>query len=549
MNTTSWVDEALARLEQANPWYRAGERPNPPKLEGVNVWGFLRDESGWGAAARGYVRALRRLEVPLALKDLSHLSSNRSLDTSVGAVGSSSPYDINLVCLDPSQKVASVSADGLRDLEGRYNIGAWAWELPTIPPRWYDRFAFYDEIWATTSFVADAFATVAPIPVVRIPPVLVPLELGSRERGRRLLSAADDFVFLFTFDFHSHVARKNPLGAIRAFRRAFDLSEPVRLVLKSVNAEADPAGATELAAAADGRQIQLRDGYWSARSMRDLMAGCDAYVSLHRSEGTGLTLTDAMAHGKPTIATDWSGNTDFMTVANSFPVRFDLTTLAESVGPYQQGGTWAEPSTDHAAELMRHVYEHRDLAEQLAARGQRDIQLRYSEEAVARQIEQRLRAIAGREALPTLRREMREFYDAYSALAAAVRRSIETLTPRGAQILVVSSGDEGLVEFSDRVGSHFPQEKDGTYAGYHPPNSEWAIGHLKDLQAAGAEFLLFPGTSCWWLDYYGGLQRHLTSTCELIRANQYFVLYRLEPASRMDPTARLLSRTGQAGSQ
>jgi hypothetical protein len=536
LNTTSWVDEALAQLEQANPWYQAGERPPSARLEGINVWGFLRDESGWGAAVRGYVRAFRRLGMPLALHDLSDQSSNRSTDTSLGGVDDSSLYDVNLVCVDPSRQVGTFADGGFRLFEGRYNIGAWAWELQTFPPRWYDRFAFYDEIWATTSFVADAFATIAPIPVVCIPPVLTPPDLGSRERGRALLGAGDDFVFLFTFDFHSHVERKNPLGVVSAFRRAFDASEPVRLVLKSVNAASDPAARDALSAGVDERQVQLRDGYWTAEEMRDLVAGCDAYVSLHRSEGTGLTITDAMAHGKPTIATDWSGNTDFMTVSNSFPVRYELTTLTESVGPYEQGGTWAEPSLEHAAELMRHVYEHRHLAAQLGARAQRDIWLRYSEEAIGTQIERRLRAIASRAMLPSLRLEMRTFSGAYAALADAVRRSVETLTPPGSRILVVSRGDRRLLVFSDRYGSHFPQEKDGTYAGYHPPDSEWAIAHVDELHEVGAaDYLLFPGTALWWLDHYAGFRHHLDETYELVHSDEYCVLYRLEVAGGSRP--------------
>jgi hypothetical protein len=523
----SWVEESIARLEQSNAWYRIGERPVSTTLEGINVWGFLRDESGWGAAARGYVRALRRLGVPLALRDLSDLSSNRSADTSVGGGDDAELKDVNLVCVDPSRGVAALGEHRFSPFEGRYNIGAWAWELPTFPSRWYDRFAFYDEIWATTSFVADAFATISPIPVVRLPPVLTPSTLGSRERGRTLLGAADSFVFLFTFDFHSHVERKNPMGVVSAFLSAFDEREPVRLVLKSVNGDSDAAARDELSTSSRGRQIQLLDGYWTAEAMRDLVAGCDAYVSLHRSEGTGLTITDAMAHGKPTIATDWSGNTDFMTVANSFPVSYELTTLSEPVGPYERGGTWAEPSLDHAAELMREVYEHRDLAAQRGARAQRDIELRYSEEAVAMQIERRLRAIASRAALPSLRRELRMFSDAYSSLAAAVRQSVETLTPPRSRILVVSRGDDRLLDFSDRFGAHFPQEEDGTYAGFHPADSEWAIAHLRDLVEAGADYLLFPGTAHWWLDYYAELRRYLDETHQLVRGDDSCVLYRL----------------------
>jgi glycosyltransferase involved in cell wall biosynthesis len=541
MNSASWVDEALARIEQANPWYRIGERTRTPKLEGVNVWGYLRDESGWGAAARGYVRALRRLGVPLALYDLSDSSTNRSGDTSLGVIGEPSTYDVNLVCVDPTRPVSALGDSHVDLFNGRYNIGAWAWELPSVPSRWYDRFAFFDEIWATTSFVVDAFATIAPIPVVRIPPVLEPIDLGSRDKGRTLLAAGTEYVFLFTFDFHSHIKRKNPLGLVAAFHRAFEDSDAVRLVLKSVNAESDPEGRAALSAIVDGRQVQLRDGYWSAEAMRDLMAGCDAYVSLHRSEGTGLTIADAMAHGKPTIATDWSGNTDFMSTANSFPVRYELTTLMESVGPYERGGIWAEPSVEHASQLMRDVFERREFAERIGARAQRDIRQRYSETAVATQIEQRLRAIAGRSELPALRREARRFHNAYAALTAAVRETVEALTPAGSRIVVISRGDAALVAFSERFGSHFPQGNDGEYAGYHPPDSEWAIAHLRELQEGGAEYLLLPGTARWWLNHYAGFRHHLDSNCELVSDDAYCVLYRLESPdnSHVPPPVRV----------
>jgi hypothetical protein len=122
---------------------------------------------------------------------------------------------------------------------------------------------------------------------------------------------------------------------------------------------------------------------------------------------------------------------------------------------------------------------------------------------------------------------MRRFYSAYSDLTAAIRRSVETLTPPGSRILVVSRGDARLVVFSDRSGSHFPQEKDGGYAGYHPPDSEWAIAHLHELREAGAEYLLFPGTARWWLDHYAELRRHLDEMYEVVCDDEHCVLYRL----------------------
>jgi hypothetical protein len=168
--------------------------------------------------------------------DLSALTSNRSGDTSVTDFDAEHPYDVNLVCVDAGQHFAMQAKVGTEFFEGRFNIGAWAWELPAFPAGWNDRFAYYDEIWVGTSFIANALTPVSPVPVVRVPPVLTSSSEGSRDGGRRRLGVGpDDFVFLFVFDFHSHLARKNPLAVAEAFRRAFRSSDRARLVLKCVH--------------------------------------------------------------------------------------------------------------------------------------------------------------------------------------------------------------------------------------------------------------------------------------------------------------------------
>src|SRR6266496_956983 len=139
---------------------------------GINLAGYLRTESGVGAAARGYVRALQAAGVPVALHDLSHLSGNRAEDGMLTAFDSEHPYDTNLICADVEPHFAIVSHLGAELFQDRYNIGAWAWELPHFPEKWHDRFAYYDEIWVGSSFIANALAPVSPIPVVRGPPVM-----------------------------------------------------------------------------------------------------------------------------------------------------------------------------------------------------------------------------------------------------------------------------------------------------------------------------------------------------------------------------------------
>ncbi|MCS7060235.1 MAG: glycosyltransferase [Anaerolineae bacterium] len=116
----------------------------------------------------------------------------------------------------------------------------------------------------------------------------------------------------------------------------------------------------------------------------------DAYVSLHRSEGFGLTIAEAMRVGKPVIATDYSGPRDFLNQSNGYPVRYRLVELEQDYGPYQAGNVWAEPEVAHAALLTRQVLGN---AAERSAKGQRaalDIERLYGSQAIARRIASRL---------------------------------------------------------------------------------------------------------------------------------------------------------------
>ena len=494
---------------------------------GVNLVGYLRTESGVGSAARGYARALRAAGVPVALRDVSRLQVNRAEDRGV-AGGTDDLYGVNLVCADVELHYAILSYLGEDFFRDRYTVGIWAWEQTSFPRKWYDRFAYYDEVWVGTSFISDALAPVSPVPVVRVPPALDVETPGDRDSGRRQLGVGPgEFVFLFVFDFHSHAARKNPLAAVEAFARAFAPTEPARLVLKCVNEQADPATFDLLRRRAAGHNVAIHAGYWPAGEVRDLMAACDAYVSLHRAEGTGLTVSDAMALGKPVVATGWSGNTDFMTVANSFPVAYELVPLAGNVGPYQAGELWAEPSVEHAAELMRRVFEDRQLGVERGRAARRTIEAEFSAAAVGRLIRQRLDAIALRRRFGEFRAEVHDRFRRYQQLPARLREAVEAAVPAGATVAVVSKGDSELVDLGERRGWHFPQDDGGGYAGYYPGDGAAAVAHLEVVRARGAEFLLLPRTAFWWLDRYPEFRRHLESHYHFAHGDEDCVVYRL----------------------
>lgn len=497
---------------------------------GVNVCGYLSDESGLGSAARGYVRGLRAAGVPVALRDVSVLSVNRS-EAGEFPPHNEHPHDVNLICVNADQHFLVMSQDPAF-FQGRYNIGIWAWELSRFPREWHNRFRYYDELWVGSSFIANALAPVSPIPVIRIPPALAAPVDASRQRGRRLMRArAGETIFLFIFDFHSYGERKNPMAVLEAFLQAFKPDEPARLVLKCVNPKADRGGFDSLEAQRGSARVTILSDYMPRRSMADLMAGCDCYVSLHRSEGTGLTLMEAMAAGRPTIATDWSGNTDFMDSTNSYPVPYQLVELDRDIGPYRRGEVWAEPSVPEAAEIMRYVFEH---PREAAAKGRaaRQAMQAYTEEAVALEIAARLRSVELRRrsvGLPV--RELPAAYSGNGPILQPIRDAVEELVTEDATVIVISRGDEALLDLRGRTGWHFPQTDDGVYAGFYPDGSETAIAHLEALRAKGAGYLLVPQTSGWWLRHYTGFREYLDQRYELLQTNVACVLYRLTPTA------------------
>ena len=486
-------------------------------VPGVNVCGYLKNESGLGAAARGYVRALRAADIPLSLVDVDHLSVNRSEDTTLSGFADRGEHDVNLVCVNADEHFRVMDHLGEDSFRSRYSIGVWAWELPHFPEAWHDRFAWYDEVWVGSSFIASALAPVSPIPVVVVPPALTIGDTGSRERGRaRIGIPTSEFLFSFIFDFHSYYERKNPLGVIEAFKAAFSKSGTARLVLKCVNEHVASAQLAELRAAAEGYPISIFCGYWRSEHVRDLMAASDAYVSLHRAEGTGLTISDAMALEKPVIVTDWSGNTDFTNIGNSFPVRYDLVQLERDVGPYAAGQTWAEPSIDHAAEQMRLVVDNPDEAARRARRARLDIETHFSEARIGTLIRSRVSAIPARGSTARVERPLDSrtaggttTTNGYKDCIERVRAAVATVAPDDATVAVISRGDEELLKLGGRRGWHFPQNEDGVYAGYYPSQSAGAIAHVERLRQKGAEFLVIPATSLWWLDHYRDLRRHL----------------------------------------
>lgn len=270
-----------------------------------------------------------------------------------------------------------------------YTIGCWHWELPELPDAFVPSAQPFNELWAPSLFIQSTLSRKLTIPIAHMPHGIEVAELETctpQEFG----VPRGHFTFLCMFDFDSIAERKNPMGAIDAFRRAFPNPANTALLIKTTGAERH-RDAYETLRGTPG--VFLIDQTLSRARANGLVAACDAVVSLHRSEGFGLVLAEAMDLGKPVIATGWSGNMDFMNSGNSCPVAFDLVTLDRAYGPYAAGQQWAEPDVDHAAQLMRRIVEDDIWRTQIGARAQRTIRTEFSPEAAGMRYRQRLRLL------------------------------------------------------------------------------------------------------------------------------------------------------------
>ncbi len=359
---------------------------------GVNVAGYLNAESGVGEAARGYVRGLKRAGIPVALNNVDVAVTSRKSDYHLGEFAQNNPYSINLICVNADQMPAFVDKFGEGYLKDRYNVGVWWWELADFPQAYWESFRWFDEIWVGSTFVQSSLSKCSPVPVVRIPPAL---ELTKEAMvGRAELGLPEgEFLFLFMFDFLSSFERKNPLAVARAFCQAFSPDQPARLVLKCINSDKAPEKLALLKEIIGDSHVTLIDHYLSALENASLISCTDCYVSLHRSEGLGLPLAEAMLMHKPVIATGWSGNADFTTASNSYLIPYKLSVNAKDDGPYKQGEMWAEPDEKLAIEAMREVFNNRDAAALKAAQAAVDIASHFSAQTVSAAITARLAAI------------------------------------------------------------------------------------------------------------------------------------------------------------
>jgi glycosyltransferase involved in cell wall biosynthesis len=324
----------------------------------VIVVAALGRNNGIASGARLQWNALRQLGVDAELLDVTPALRN-PLFRMPHRPGSAYVFHAG------GPQTASLIGSVLPHVAKAHRIAYWAWELPD-PPDWPDCDRNVAEIWTPSAFSRASLARLSAKPI-HVVPHYIPVR---PVRQRRL---DEPFTVLAMADSRSSLSRKNPDGALRAFRAAFGSSRAVCLVLKLSGRDEDIRSLeVSLGDLLVGANIKIVKGYLDNTEISALYQNTDVLLSLHRAEGFGLPIMEAMAHGVPVVATGWSGNLTFMSAADSHLVPYTLVPVNDTSAIYK-GSIWAEPDLDEAANALRRLAEQPDYYARFADAAHRRI--------------------------------------------------------------------------------------------------------------------------------------------------------------------------------
>lgn len=361
---------------------------------GVNLVGFIRAQMGLGQGCRLIASALETAGIPFgAVETRVGNPFNHSDNTWARKLTDSFRYGVNIFHVNPEQLPHLLVSLPAGVLDRHYNIGIWLWELPDFPDRWHKCFRLVDEVWAPSKFNCESIRKKSPVPVTLIP---YGIEAEYDENMDREYFGLPEgkFLFLSMFDSNSTIERKNPLGAVWAFRKAFPRNASAGLVIK-INNPTDECRRLLREETESFPNIYLIEKSLTKTGVNSLIRCADVFVSLHRAEGFGLVIAEAMLLGTPVIATNWSANVDFMTEENSCPVKYSLREIGRNIYSYEAYQLWAEPDLNHAADYMKKLFSDGKFYASIRKNAMEYISENYSAEKSAEAIRTRLAEIFG----------------------------------------------------------------------------------------------------------------------------------------------------------
>jgi glycosyltransferase involved in cell wall biosynthesis len=379
----AWMDQFRAFLPSQSVHLRVVSAPVAPKAFGWSIVAYAKAELGVGEAGRRTADAVAATGIPMELVSTAVACGSRQQHASHRRVEGSIGFHNVVTCVN-ADMLPLVSANlGLQKLRG-YHAGLWFWELEEFPEHYGKSLELVDEVWTASEFTRQAIQAVTdkPVRLIRMP-IYVPFRPTAYTRAS-LGMPESKFIFLTNFDYLSTAERKNPVGVIRAYLDAFGPDDGAVLMVKSINSSQRILESERVRSFAYGRpDVMFLDEYVSTTEMKAMIELADCFVSLHRAEGYGLNLADAMAHSTPTIATGYSGNLEFMTETTSILIPHKIVEVGPDAAPYNPSAVWAEPDLYASSTAMRRLFDDPESGSAMAQRALTQISRSHSLQAAA----------------------------------------------------------------------------------------------------------------------------------------------------------------------
>ncbi|NQT57506.1 MAG: glycosyltransferase family 4 protein [Bacteroidetes bacterium] len=341
---------------------------------GLNLIGPVGDLTGLGEASRSEARSIDAALIPFQIMNHSIESGEVREHDWDNKFGEKLKYGINIFHFNPDALPLAVSKYPKDIWVNYYNIGSWAWELPEIPNNWKPALNLLDEIWVCSEFTRQAVARETNKPVK-----VFPLSIDINKKPDLSLNQVDTlkkrwdiplntFVFFSMYDTDSFKSRKNPEAVVKAFQQAFVKDEKVSLLLK-IKVGQKQQHLNHINNLREDNRIIIIEEILDRSDLNDIYKICDSYISLHRAEGFGLSLAEAMSFKKPVIVTGWSGNMDFTKEDNSSLVDYSLVEVGAHFLQGTETQVWAEADINSAAEQMYQLWSDKEYYSTISKMG------------------------------------------------------------------------------------------------------------------------------------------------------------------------------------
>jgi len=377
--------QCLTKNERQRIPFSKGEYPF-----GVNLFGYIKSPSALGEGCRLLALALEKASIPFGIIDTSVGTLINKKDNKCKKKIMSKPkYSINVFHINPEEMLRLKLSLPDEVWDKRFNIGFWVWDLPEFPDEWFKAFSLVDEVWTPSNFCVDCFSKKSPVPV-KLMKYGFSVEALPKFDRKYFGLERDKFIFLVVYDNTTNFQRKNPIGAIKAFKRAFHKEDnSVGMVVKLANPTAENLVLLNLEI--DGfKNISIIDKAMTKREIFSLISCSNVVISLHRSESFGILLAEAMLLKTPVIATGWSGNSDFMTTDTACCVDSDLTEIDKNYTIYKASQFWASPDIIQSAVFMKIIKADERYRKLICENGYKLLAKKYSLKSSSNHIYKRL---------------------------------------------------------------------------------------------------------------------------------------------------------------